>query len=147
MKSIPLFAAMLFAGVAQATPTGIVNLVTKHSGVHKISYEQLASQGVNLAGVSVDKLALTRADKSIYRYISDVNGDGFGTGDSIEFIAADSYTRYSDESVFTLHIDESLAKDISLEESEVSYDGVSSATAGYAFYKKQDRNVYWGTKI
>jgi len=146
LKVIPLLLAVTFAGVANASSTGVLNLVTKSAGIHSISYEQLATTigSDALAGTDVSELSITRAGKPVARYISDSEADGFGPGDRIEFLAADSYTRYSDDSVHTLHLDSSLARDISVVNTGVDYTG-QAATSGESFYKLQDRIKFWGS--
>lgn len=102
---------MLLPATAFAqTDTGVVNLVTTEAGLHRITYEQLAQQGVDLNGIKKGHLAISHAGEPVARY---VGGDKlFGDGSYIDFVAGDASNRYTDETVYTLHIDKQLKQNI-----------------------------------
>ncbi len=109
LKQLPVVAGLIFSSAVSAQ-TGIVNLVTTDGGLHRITYTQLQQQSVDLNGLNVADLALTHAGEAVARLVKDTNEDGFfNQGDYIDFIAENIDNRYTNEAVYTLHLDSDLA--------------------------------------
>ncbi len=88
-----------------------VLLETKHIGVHRITYDELFESGINLRGIALHKLALTRNGRGVPRYIQntiDRDARRFGPGSEIIFFAngidGDS-ARYTDLDRYRLTLD------------------------------------------
>lgn len=101
--------------VAPTAVTGpVARLEVTESGVQQVTYEALASVGVDLAGVPIGYLALT--DPSGPVPIEVTGGATFGPGSAIRFLGEPLDTLYTGTNVYRLHIDRSLARRVTLSE-------------------------------
>ena len=107
MKKIvlSLLISLVFSGTVSATE--LINLVTDQKGLHRITYEQLREQGVNLLGARHTRFALSLDGQPV-----PIKSQGFvwagrslvffGPGGYIEFYAPGANSRYTDDQAFTL---------------------------------------------
>ncbi|MCB0955579.1 MAG: hypothetical protein KDB12_05405, partial [Ilumatobacter sp.] len=99
--------------VAPTLVTGpVARMEVTEAGVQQVSYEALASVGVDLAGVPVGYLAIT--DQAGPVSIEVTGGATFGPGSVIRFIGQPLDTLYTGTNVYRLHIDRSLARRVTL---------------------------------
>jgi subtilisin-like proprotein convertase family protein len=68
----------------RAVATG-ARLLVERAGIQRVSYEDLAAAGVDLAGVAATDIALADAGRPLARFVS---ADPFGPGAWIEFVLA-----------------------------------------------------------
>ena len=76
-------------------------------GLHRVSYEQLAAAGVDVAALSPARLGLVNRGQAVPIRLSAARG--FGPGDYIEFIGAAATGLYTRTSVYELVDDRSRA--------------------------------------
>jgi len=107
MKKIVLglLVSLLFSGSAYATE--LFNLVTDKSGMHRITYEQLRDQGVNLLGARHQRFALSLNGEPVPIRTQGITIRNrslvfFGPGGFIEFYAPEFENRYTEDQAFTL---------------------------------------------
>ena len=98
---------LLMAVSGQAAASELVNLMTSEAGMHRITYQELASQGVDLANVKHRRLSLSSNGQSVpVRSKGQDKSFGrpnrFGPGGYIEFYAEASNSLYSDQRAYTL---------------------------------------------
>lgn len=109
MKKIvlSLLTSLLFSTAVHATE--LVNLVTDKTGMHRITYEELREQGVNLLGARHRRFTLTlNGEPAPIRTqglrFGNRNLVFFGPGGFIEFYAPEFESRYTTDQVFTLSL-------------------------------------------
>lgn len=85
-----------------------VRLLVDRDGVYRVSYEQLVAQGLDLAGVPVNFIALTNAGQPV-AFHTEANGR-FGRGDYLEFVGFGIDSTYTTDNVYTLHVNRSDGK-------------------------------------
>jgi len=105
-----LLISLLFSSAVHAVE--LINLVTNKSGMHRITYEQLREQGVNLLGARHTRSRHTRFVLSLNGEPVPIRTRGFvfgsrslaffGPGGFIEFYAPSFENRYTEEQAFTL---------------------------------------------
>lgn len=88
-----------------ATP--LINLMTDQVGMHRITYEELREQGVNLLGARHTRFALSVDGEPVAIKTQGYLLGGrslvfFGPGGYIEFYALGANSRYTDDQAFTL---------------------------------------------
>lgn len=117
--AISLSLSLVISNAADARD--IVNLKTIESGLHQISYEQLASDGADVAGEKVTDIALLNQGKALAIQVTGSSADAsvFGNGSVIRFIAEQVDTLYTDVNVYTLRSDSSLAERMSVDNASV----------------------------
>jgi len=84
----------------------LLNLTTTEQGMHRVTYEELLAQGADLAGLKVNRFAVTVNGDAVQRATkgqSDGKRGVFGPGAYIEFYAEKADSLYSIEQVYTLH--------------------------------------------
>ncbi len=94
--------------LAKSSSTGIINFVTPETGMHRISYEELGEQGVDLSGFEHRKFSLRSDGQQVgIRTKGQNKSQGrskfFGPGGYIEFYSETLISRYTDKRVITLH--------------------------------------------
>ncbi|MFT6033326.1 MAG: hypothetical protein ACI854_001860 [Arenicella sp.] len=106
LKTVILASAL--GWMSSASAIEIVNLVTKEAGMHRITYEELASYGADFFaspkrnfGLSLDGEPVALTVKGQHSRFGKTKL--FGPGGYIEFYAPGSDSRYTDEQKFTLH--------------------------------------------
>ena len=106
LKTVILASAL--GWMSSASAIEILNLVTKEAGMHRITYEELASYGADFFaspkrnfGLSLDGEPVALTVKGQHRRFGKIKL--FGPGGYIEFYAPGSDSRYTDEQKFTLH--------------------------------------------
>jgi len=97
-------AAMLMAAIvptahAQETVDWI-NLATTEAGIHEITYEAMAADGIDLEGLFADEISLVNAGESVPVQVT--GGDTFGPGSSIVFVAEQIDTLYTNRNIYTV---------------------------------------------
>lgn len=96
--------------VAKGTPPGLAGYpearfrVTE-SGLHRVTYEQLAAVGVDLAGVPAPLLALTSRNRPVPVRVEVAKGNAFGPGSFVEFYGEGMNTLYTRTNVYRLAVD------------------------------------------
>ena len=148
---ILLFCCFLFSNNAYAAQTGVVNFTTSKAGVYRITYEQLVEQGVDLRGVKNNKFALTHGDTPVYLKVlgkavirnNEIvrRKNFFGSGGSITFIAESVDSQYTDDVVYTLHVNRSLRKAIK-NKNAVPNNAIASQEYYQATYEYEEQNDY-----
>ena len=86
----------------------VYELLVSDDGLHRVTYEQLLAEGLDLVGAPVEDLALTRRGEPVKIR---VHGPGatFGAGGFIDFLAEASETLYTDTEVYRLEVDSTKA--------------------------------------
>ncbi len=109
-----------------------LNLKVRKTGIYRVTYEELKSAGLDLAGVSVKKLTLTNRGKVVPIYVDALNnksaGGSFGAGKFIEFYAEALDTIYTDTNIYTLQVGKSQANRISEDNGAPSRNIIPSAS-------------------
>jgi len=82
----------------------VVNLQTTEAGIHEVTYDSLASSGIDLSGVASQAISIVNQGQPVPIQI--VGGDTFDSGSSIRFVAHQVDTLYTDTNVYTLQLDE-----------------------------------------
>ncbi len=77
-------------------------LRVSESGLHRVSYEQLAAAGIDLAGVDADEIALTIGGSPVAVRVETQGSGVFGPGAFAEFHGEATKTLYSATSVYRL---------------------------------------------
>jgi hypothetical protein len=77
-----------------------INLLVDQDGLFRVTYEDLLSNGFNLAGVNPRYIALVNQGASIPIHV--VSGATFGPGSSIEFVGRAANTHYTHTNTYTL---------------------------------------------
>lgn len=80
-----------------------VRVLVEVNGIHRVTYEQLAAQGLDLAGVPVARIALTHAGHPVPFHTA-ARGR-FGPGDWIEFYGRSIDSKYTPYNVYHIHVD------------------------------------------
>ncbi|MBN1400969.1 MAG: hypothetical protein JXA74_09030 [Anaerolineae bacterium] len=118
-----------------------VSLSVNRTGLYRVTYEQLNSQGLSYAGVQADQIALTNRGESVPIYVHAAGGT-FGPGGYIELYGEALDTLYTDTNVYTLLADEGLAE-------RVATDATPPAGAAAPFYGETElvdrNNAYFYT--
>ena len=128
--TLSIIASAIISANAFAIQTSVLNFVTTESGLNRVTYGQLAEQGIDLNGVEIDSLGLMHDGELFPRFLADNDDNGvFGPNDYIDFIAEDVYNRYTDEAVYTLHIDNDSVEDISV----LNTNNLPSASSDVSF--------------
>lgn len=73
-------------------------------GIYRLTYEQLLSEGVDLAGVAPRAIAIVDEGQGVPRYVETV-GSRFGPGGVIEFVGRPTLSMYSPVDLYELRID------------------------------------------
>ena len=79
-------------------------LLVSEDGLHRVTYEDLAAAGLDLAGVPVGEIALTRRAVPVKIRVHGP-GETFGAGGFIDFLGEASKTLYTDTEVYRLTVD------------------------------------------
>ena len=103
MKALSFVLASSALGNVYALES-VVNLQTTQAGIHEVTYESLASSGIDLSGVASEAISIVNQGQPVP--IQVVGGDEFDSGSSIRFVAHQVDTLYSDTNVYTLQLDE-----------------------------------------
>ncbi|MEM9181959.1 MAG: C25 family cysteine peptidase [Pseudomonadota bacterium] len=81
------------SGLERTLPAGAkggaqaVWLEVSATGIHRVSFEDLAAAGADFGGVSADQLALSFRGEGVARWVNVADsGSGFSPGDSIDFL-------------------------------------------------------------
>ena len=141
--TLSIIASAVISANAFALQTSVLNFVTTEPGLNRVTYEQLAEQGVDLDGVSVETLGLMHDGEAFPRFVDDQDSNGvFGPGDFIDFIAEDVYNRYTNEAVYTLHIDSSTVEPITNISSNISDNNPEPVNKGQVTFSMEEKNAY-----
>ncbi|MEQ1702226.1 MAG: C25 family cysteine peptidase, partial [Ilumatobacteraceae bacterium] len=97
---------------AQPAVGPVARLDVTESGVQQVTYEQLQTVGVDLAGVPAASLAVTDRNGAVA--IEVLGAPTFGPGSSVRFLGEPLDTLYTGTNVYRLHIDPSLAKRVTV---------------------------------
>jgi hypothetical protein len=89
----------------------VYDVRVSRSGLYRITYEDLAAAGLDLAGVPASDIALTSRGAPVRIR---VEGDPFGPGAFIEFYGEALDTLYTDTNVYQLQIDAALARRVKI---------------------------------
>ncbi len=108
----------LFNGKQAAADSGypVFNLTLDHTGLYRVTYEQLAAAGLDLDGVAAADIALTSQGASVPVRVV---GDPFGPGSFIEFYGEALDTLYTHTNVYALHVDHSLVSQVAVDNTPV----------------------------
>ncbi len=93
------------------TDPGLIYFKTSEAGIYRVTYEQLLAQGIDLTGVKHWRLALMhRGERVAVRSKGQTHPEReqrwyFGPGGWIEFVAEESTSLYTDQSVYALYED------------------------------------------
>lgn len=79
-------------------------LLVREEGIHRVTYEELASAGVDLAGIEAAAIAVLNRGVGVPRYIGGA-GKAFGPGSFIEFVAQPVLTLASPVDAYVLQAD------------------------------------------
>ncbi len=86
------------------------NLKVNKTGLYRVTYEQLQTAGLDLAGVPLEKLTVLNRDKMIPIYVSMPDQSvTFGAGGYIEFYGEALDTLYTDTNIYILQVNASPA--------------------------------------
>ena len=80
-----------------------VRVLVPAEGVYRVSYEQLAAEGLDLDGVPVSRLAVTQSGRPV-PFHTEARGR-FGPGDSIEFYGQTVVSQYTQDNVYLIQVD------------------------------------------
>jgi len=105
------FINLFVSDVYAADSEPLVNLKTTQAGIHEVNVSDLSSFGVAVVGQRSDRLALINNGASVA--IEVTGGEIISEQSTIRFIAEQIDTLYTDQNVYTLTLDESLAQRIS----------------------------------
>jgi hypothetical protein len=105
-------------------------LLVTEKGLHRVTYEQLAAAGVDLAGQPSAALAVLNRDRAQPRHVG--CGDTFGPGCFVEFLGKPKLTLHSPVDVYTLRVDAAEALPIV---SSIGTSGVADA----GFHKRKEQ--------
>jgi len=105
LSSISAF-AMLGVITQASAATELVNLVTAQAGMHRISYQELVDNGVDLNGVNHRRFGLSLNGEPVAMHTKgrDDQRSLFGPGGYIEFYAESSNSLYTDSQAYTLNL-------------------------------------------
>ena len=95
------------------TDKPLAQLKIKQNGLYRLTYADLLNQGIDLAGIPADEIALTHGGASIPLEIT--GGPTVDSGTVIQFVGTVTKTLYSDETAYTLLRAASLATRIALD--------------------------------
>ncbi|MEM7357504.1 MAG: C25 family cysteine peptidase [Pseudomonadota bacterium] len=143
IKASLLLALLAYSGTSYAQ-TALVNLVASEPGMHRITYQELADQGVDLANVLHRRLSLKHAGQAVPIYTKgQTNGRRkyFGPGGYIEFYAEPVDSLYTDSRAYTLHYDR--ASRVNFATQKNRYSNNQAAATEYQQTKVYDGNVYY----
>jgi subtilisin-like proprotein convertase family protein len=84
-----------------------IKLKVRSEGLQRVTYEDLLSAGVDWNGVAASDIAVSFENKAVARKASDST---FAPGSYIDFIGKPADSLYTDENVYLLKLDSSLAK-------------------------------------
>jgi|GEM_PF-1081334 len=104
-----------YAALSTTPELEMINMVIDEAGVYRVSYEDLAAAGLDLAGVKAKRLALSSNGESVPVRIKPRRGKGkkkhrMGPGGFIEFVAQPESSVYASEQVYTLSVDSKNAR-------------------------------------
>ena len=105
IQLLTIVAALGFTGVISAAE--LLKLVTSDAGMHRITYEQLAGEGADLAGLRHKRFGLSVNGEWVQLYTSGQTTGRkrfFGPGGYIEFYAEKADSLYSNDQVYVLHL-------------------------------------------
>ena len=77
-----------------------VNLTTIESGVHEVSYDELANAGVDLNGLAAADISVINQGNAVPLQV--LGGKTFGPDSRLRFIAQSIDTLYTDENIYTI---------------------------------------------
>lgn len=143
IKSSLLLLLVSYSGTSQAQ-TELVNLVASEPGMHRITYQELADQGVDLANVLHRRFSLKHDGQAVPIYTKGQTTGRrkyFGPGAYIEFYAEPVDSLYTNSRAYTLHYERSSRSDFATQKNRFS-NGQASATE-YQQTKVYDGNVYY----
>jgi hypothetical protein len=111
----------LSAPITYAAGRDIVNLKTTESGIHQISYQELAASGADIDGELISDIALLNAGQAQQIQVVGSTNDPlvFGAGSVVRFVASQLDTLYTDTNVYTLISDASQARRVSIDASAI----------------------------
>ncbi len=116
---------------ATAPPAPLLALRVRQDGLYRVSYEQLAAAGVDLAGVPAGQIALISQGQPAPRRV--VAGASFGPGAHLEFYGQAVDTLYTDTAIYYLLLDANQA--LAMAEDATPAPGGAAAP----FYLHSDR--------
>ncbi len=90
------------ASRAAASAEGV--LLVREVGIHRVTYEQLAAAGIDLAGANASRIALVDEGVGVPRHVEAAGGI-FGPGSYIEFVAVPRLTLASPVDAYELRVD------------------------------------------
>lgn len=99
--SAAVLSADAMVDVVSITGTSI-NLKVQRTGIHRVSYGMLKSAGLDLAGVSKNKIVLTNGGGEIPIFVG--GKAQFGPGSYIDFYGEALDTVYTDTNIYTLQV-------------------------------------------
>ncbi len=88
--------------LAVASPDDVVNLITKQSGVHEITMQDLVAKGVDIRGMSSSELMLMNQGKEVPMQV--LSGELITDETVLRFVAEELDTLYTDTNVYTLKL-------------------------------------------
>lgn len=91
------------AGDRRAPWGDIVRLLVETDGIYRVSHENLIKAGIDLIGISADRIALSMGGKAVPIFVR--GGPVFGPGSSIEWVGFGLNTLYTKTNVYILSLD------------------------------------------
>lgn len=83
-------------------PSGPIHLLVESDGLYRVSYEELAAAGFDLAGVAAKDLSLSLRNQPVPLRIG--GGQGFGPGSFLEFLGEGIDSLYTESNVYRLSV-------------------------------------------
>lgn len=120
-------AALKDASGKKAIPqlTGSANLLVRQTGIVRVTYETIRDAGLDLAGVPLNKIAVTNRGQMIP--VNVVGKTKFGPGGYIEFYGQALDNLYTDTNVYVVQVSQSAAPRIAVNNAKVPANVASEA--------------------
>jgi hypothetical protein len=112
-------------------------LEVKQRGIHRVTFEALSAQGVNLSGVPVSTIALSSEGGAVARRIA--GADTFGPGSYIEFIGLPGNDLYGRKRSYLLSVDPGRVLDVQIDQTRPTH----VAAANFAAESALDTQRYY----
>ncbi|NIX14399.1 MAG: hypothetical protein GWN11_00565 [Candidatus Dadabacteria bacterium] len=136
-----LFTTISADNTAQVAEFPKAQLKVSETGIYRVTYEQLAAEGIDLNGIKSQDIALTNKGMPVPVYIHSQPADTFGPDGYIEFYGQALDTLYTNTNGYILQIDSSLSLDITKDNDTIAKN--SAVTDYYeASYIEDNNNRY-----
>lgn len=92
-----------------------VDLLVTETGLHRVTYEDLAAAGFDLSAVQAAHLAVTHRGEAVPVRVVTASGNRFGPGSFLELYAEGLDTLYTGTNVYQLSVDPSSARRVAVD--------------------------------